>query len=127
VIIAVSAMVMVQVTAHQIINVVAVRCSFVPAIGAMSVVAAVRFAVMRGCAAVRIGIADGNDVLVNVVAVHVVHVAIMKVVGMAVMANSHVPASAVVDVRMRRMRFALSVLHTFPFEVDVPILLATAS
>src|SRR5262249_37532037 len=98
--------------AYQVIHVVTVRRPFVPAIRSMSVLAGVGFTVMLWRAVVGVGVTDGNDVFVDVVAVHVMHVPVVEIVHMSVMADGHVPAGRVMHMSVGGVRFALRVLHT---------------
>jgi hypothetical protein len=77
VIVAVVAVRMMQVPAHQVIDVVTVRRALVPAIRTMGVIAAVRFAVMLWRAVVRVRVTYRNKVFVNVIGVDVMQMAVM--------------------------------------------------
>jgi hypothetical protein len=77
----------VQSPAHEVIDVVAVRHRFVSAVRAMRV----RAACLRR-ALHRVGGVDRDHVLVDVIAVHVMEMAVVKIVDMAVMANRSVSA-----------------------------------
>jgi hypothetical protein len=89
---------MVQVPVHQIIDMVAVRDRLVPAAGAVLV-----GALCFGRAAGRIGRVYSDDMLVDVVAVHVVQVAVVQIVDVAIMADSDVTAIGAVLVGVVRM------------------------
>ena len=123
-IVAVGIVRMVQVPTHQIINVVAVRRAFVSAVRAMSVLATVPFAVMGGRAFVRVGGAHREGVFINVVVMHVMQMTIMQIVGVPVVAYSHVPARGAVRVTMGCVRCALSFLHTSSFLTGMPSILS---
>ena len=114
-IVAVVAVRMVQVSAHQIIHVVAVRRALVPAIGAMGVLAAVRFAVMFRRAVVRVRVTYRNEVFVNVIAVDMMQMAIMKIVDMPLMTDLRVAADSAVHMIMGGVCSAFRVLHTSSF------------
>jgi len=103
VIVAVVAVRVVQVSAHQVIHVVTMRRSFMPAMRAMGVFVAVRFAVMLRRAAVRVRVADRDDVLVDVIAVDVMHMPVMEIIDMPVMAYLHVTANSTMHVSVGRM------------------------
>jgi hypothetical protein len=115
VVVAVVAVRIVQVPAHQIIYVVAVRRALVSAIGSMGVLAAVGFAVMLRCAVGRVRVAYGNKMFINVVGVDVMQMAVMEVVDVPVMTDLHVAADSTVHVIVRRVRTAFLVLHTSSF------------
>jgi hypothetical protein len=75
-----------QASVHKIIDMVAVRHGFVPAVRGMPVSAS-RF----GRTAHRVGGADLEDVFVDMIFVHVVQMAVMNVIDMAVMAHGRMP------------------------------------
>jgi hypothetical protein len=72
VVIAVRAAGAVQVTGYDVVDVIAVRKSFVPATGAMFVGAVMTAASVVGSALTFIGAVDGQAVLVYVIAMHMV-------------------------------------------------------
>jgi hypothetical protein len=80
VIIAVSVVGVVEVPIDDVVGVVAVRDRIVPAVLAVRVSLVVAPARMRGRAVRRVRAADGEVVLVDVVAVHVVHVPVVQIV-----------------------------------------------
>ena len=73
---------------HQIIDMVAVRDDFVAAVRAVLMSRALNL----GIAMHRVRGSDGDDMLVNMIRMHMVEMAVMKIVKMVVMANSLVPA-----------------------------------
>jgi hypothetical protein len=79
---------MVQVSVHQIVDMVAVRDRLVSAAGAM-----LMGALYIRRAAGGIGRVDSDDMLVDVIAMHVVQMAVMQVVDVPVMADSDVTAA----------------------------------
>jgi hypothetical protein len=87
VVVAVVAVGMVQVLVHQIVDMVAMRDRLVPAAGAV-LVGTLHFR----RAARRIGRVDADHVLVDVIAMHVVQMAVMQIVDVAVMADCQVTA-----------------------------------
>lgn len=87
VVVAVIAVRMVQMTVDQVIDVVAVRHRFVAAAGPMHMTGAMAGTVMLRCAAVRVGGADGDHVLVDMVAMHVMQMAVMQEIDMAFVAH----------------------------------------
>jgi hypothetical protein len=87
-IVAVIAVRMVQPSVHQEVDMIAMRHGFVSAVPAMLVRAAgLRGAVHRVCRA------DRDDMLVDMVTVHVVQMAIMQIIDMTVMANRRMPTA----------------------------------
>jgi hypothetical protein len=95
VIVAVVAMRMMQPAAHEIIDMVAVRYRFMSAVAAVFVRAAgFRRAVRRICGA------DRDDMLVDVILVHMVEMVVMKIVHMTFMANRGVAAVRAVHMDM---------------------------
>jgi len=91
-IIAVATMRMVQVRTYQIINVVSMRCAFMPAVRAVNMFAIVPFTLMAGCAAVRVRATYRNGVFVDVIGMDVMQMTVMEIVSMPVVAYRHVPA-----------------------------------
>src|SRR5258708_1573195 len=89
---------MMQVPVHQIVNVVAMRDRLVPATGAMLV-----GALYLRRAAGWIGGVDADGMLVDVIAMHVVQMAVMQIVDVAVMADRDVAAIRAVLMGVVRM------------------------
>jgi hypothetical protein len=114
-IVAVVAVRMMQVSANQIIDMVAVRRALMSAIRAMRVFATVRFAVMLRSAVVRIRVTYRYRVFVDVIRVDVMQMAIMKIVDVSVMTDLHVAADSTVQVIVGGVRRAFRVLHTSSF------------
>jgi hypothetical protein len=85
-VVAVIAMRMVQPSAHEVVDVITVRHGFVSAGRAMLVRTA-----SLGSAVHRVCRADRDDMFVDMVAVHMVQMAIMQIIDMAVMANRRMP------------------------------------
>ncbi|WP_420997854.1 hypothetical protein ACKI2N_034175 [Cupriavidus sp. 30B13] len=83
-IVAVIAMRVMKVPAHEIVDVVAVRHRFVPASGAVDVPVLVAPAMMLRRAPVRVLRADFEAVLVHMAAMRVVQVAVVQVIDVAV-------------------------------------------
>jgi hypothetical protein len=100
VIVAVAAVRMVQMAIDQIVHMTAVRDGFVPAIRAMDVLSGVAGAGVAGRAGVGVGGVDWQVMLVEVVAVGLMEVAVVHVVGVAVMLDGSVAATGSVDVGM---------------------------
>ena len=69
-----------------------------PAVWAVSMFVTMPFALMIGCAAVRVGAANGNGVLIDVIVMDVMQVTIMEVVGVPVVAYRHVSATRTMHV-----------------------------
>jgi hypothetical protein len=82
---------MVHMPAHHVIKVIAVRNAFVSAFRAVGVLAFVGSTLVFGGAGVGIGSANRNRVFIDVAAMEVMHVPVMKVVRMPLVAYSHVP------------------------------------
>ena len=96
-VVAVVAVRVVQVAVDQIVHVIAVRHGFVPASGAMLVACLVGTAPVIGGAVSRVRTADRQLVLIHVVRVGMMEMAIVQVVGMAVVADGQVTAAFPVD------------------------------
>jgi hypothetical protein len=95
VIVAMIAVGMMQVPLDQKVDVVAMRDGLVPAAGAVLVAA---LDVRR--AAGRIRRADRDRMLVDVIAVHVMQVAVVQIVDMTLVADRRVPAARAMLVRV---------------------------
>jgi len=91
VIVAVAVVDMVQAAVYQVVDVVAVGHGFMAAIRAVNVVGGVAGTLAMG-ALVGIGGADVDDVLIHVIAMHVVQVAVMEIVDVPVMLDGGVTA-----------------------------------
>jgi hypothetical protein len=89
---------MVQVAVDEIVHMIAVRDRFVTAARAVLVGGLVPVAVMIGGASRRVGIADLDRVLVDVIAMGVMEVAVVQVVGVARMYHADVTAVGPVSV-----------------------------
>ena len=98
VVVAVSVMRMMQPAINQIIHVVAVRNGGVAAVGAVNVLPVVAFRSQR--AFVRVGVADGNNVFINVVAVRMVQMAVVEIIHVPVVHDGDMPAIFAVDMGM---------------------------
>lgn len=92
VVVAVIAVRMVQMTVDQVIDMVAVRHRFVAAAGSVRMSCAVAGTMMLRRAAVRVGGADGDHVLVDMVAMHVVQMAVVQEIDVAFVAHRSVTA-----------------------------------
>jgi hypothetical protein len=106
---------MMEVASHQVIHVVPVRCLFMTAVGAVSMLAAMPFALMVRRAGIRVRVAYGKGVFIDVIVMHMVQVTIMEIVGMPVVAYRHVPATGTMNVTVGRVRSALTFFHIHPF------------
>lgn len=89
-----------QVVANQIVDMVAVWYGLVATARAVLVVRVMGTAKMARGAPIRIGVAYGEHVLIDVIAVHIVQVPVMQIVNMSLMAHSNVSALRPVLVRM---------------------------
>lgn len=81
----------VQAAIHQVVDMIAMGDGFVAAIGTMDVIGRMAAALAVG-ALVGIGGTDGEDVLVHVIAMHVVQVAVVKIVDVPVVLDGGVSA-----------------------------------
>jgi hypothetical protein len=87
VVVAMIAMRVMKPSFHQVIDMITVRDGFVFAVRTMLMAWTPDFGgAVRGICG-----ADRDDMFVNVIPVHVVEMAVMKIVNMGVMANSRVP------------------------------------
>jgi hypothetical protein len=92
VIVAVVAVRVVKVAVYEVVGVVAVGDRFVAAAGAMYVIRGVAAAGVSWCAGGRVRRGHAQSMLVHMIAVDVVQVAVVEVVGMAVVLNGRVAA-----------------------------------
>ncbi|MCC6699255.1 MAG: hypothetical protein IT365_26760 [Candidatus Hydrogenedentes bacterium] len=97
-VVAMIAMGMVQMPFHEIVDVIPVRDRLVATAGAVDVNRVMRGAGVALRALVGIGGVDGKPVLIEVIAMRVQQVAVLQVVGVPGMLDSHMPASFVVAV-----------------------------
>lgn len=90
-VVAVAVMDMMQAAVYQVVDVVAVGHGFMAAIRTVDVIGGVAGALAMG-ALVGIGGADVDDVLIHVIAMHVVQVAVVEIVDVPVMLDGGVSA-----------------------------------
>src|SRR5262245_8955588 len=100
VIVAVAAMWMVKMTVDEVVHMITVRHALVPAPGTVHVSAVMTFARMIGRALRPIPAVAFQDVLVNMITVHMMQVTVMQIVGVPVVFNRCVTAARRVRVRM---------------------------
>jgi hypothetical protein len=105
-IVAVVAVRMVQVPIHQVIHMVAVRNRFVSACWSVDVRFLVAGTGMSGSAGIGIGARHRQGMLIDVVAVNVVEMAVVQIIGMAIVLDWRVTAIGTVLMAMTLMRFA---------------------
>jgi hypothetical protein len=96
-----------QVSAHEIVDVVPVRHGLVAAARSVDVGRGVRSARVRGRACGRIRAPDGDPMFVDMVAVHVVQVAVVEIVHVTVVVDGDVTAACPVDVGVLGMLQAI--------------------
>jgi hypothetical protein len=82
-----------QVTVDEVADVIPMRDRLVSAAGTMHMAGFVSRAFVRRCAPDRVHIAYFDDMFVHVSIVHVVQVAVMKVIDMVAMTNRRVAAA----------------------------------
>ena len=97
---------MMQVTIHQVVDMVAVGDRLMPAAGTVLVGT---LYVRR--AAGRIGRVDTDDMFIDVVAMHVVQMAVVQIVDVAVMADCGMAAAGAVLMGMVRMVLLIASGH----------------
>jgi len=98
VIVAVSVMRMMQLSANQVVHMVAMRNGRMTTVGAMNMLPVMAFRSQR--AFVRVGVADGNNVFINVVAVRMVQMAVVEIIHVPVVHDGDMPAIFAVDMGM---------------------------
>jgi hypothetical protein len=102
---------MMQSSIHEVIDMIAVRYGVVPTRWAMGMWTARFWRALLG-----IGRTDRDDVLINMIIVHVMEMAIMQIVDVTLMAYCLMPAIGTVPVRMVRMMVLVASGHLdFPF------------
>ncbi|WP_157991666.1 hypothetical protein [Caldimonas tepidiphila] len=102
-VVAVIAVRVVQVTVDQIVDMITVRHRLMSTSWAMDVAGLVALTTMRGGADIRIGGVDSNYVLVDMVAMRMVQVAVVKVVDMVLVQHRSVAAVGAMLVIMMRV------------------------
>ena len=111
--VAVSAVRMVQMTLHQVVNMVAMRHGLVAAVSPVSVGLLMGAAAVVRRAFLRIRRAHFNLMVVHMTAVGVMQVAIVKIIGVAVVFHRGVPAVWAMQMAMFPNVLLVSVSH-FP-------------
>ena len=106
VVIAVIAMRMVQATVHEIVDMVTMLHRFMSAMRTVHV-----FAVDLGRALRGICRADCEDMLVDVIAVHMVEMPIVQIIHMSIMADRRVPAIRAMLMPMIQVMFLGTAFH----------------
>jgi hypothetical protein len=81
-----------KVAVNQIIHMIPVRDAFVPATGPMLMCRLMPGTLVVGRAALGIGCSDVKHMLVDMFAMHVVHMSVVEVIDMAIMNDSGMPA-----------------------------------
>lgn len=114
VIVAMVAMRMMQVAINQIVHMVAMRHRFMAASGSMLVVCIVTSATMLRSALVGIGRADLDDMLIDMVAMHVMEMPVVEVVDMAVMQDGRMTAIRTMNMQMIGMLGVRACRHGMP-------------
>jgi hypothetical protein len=111
VIVAVRAVGVMEVAAHDVVRVISVRDGVVTARFAVDVAGVVALAVMGRRAGGRVRCADGERVLVDMIAVHVMQMAVVQVVGVPVMLDRLVAAARAVRVVVALVLYVIT--HRF--------------
>lgn len=99
-VIAVAAVGMMKMTRHQIVDMIAMGHGFVPAVRTVHMAGLVTLAFMPSGAVIRIGGANGDGMLIIVIAMAVVEVAVVEVIDMILVHNGGVAAARSMDVAM---------------------------
>lgn len=99
-IVAVVAVRVVEVAADQIIGVIAVRNCLVPALRAVVVARVVSGTAVRRRALRGVGSTDADAVLVDVIAMNVMQVPVMKIVAVVAVLDGLMPAAGLVNMLM---------------------------
>lgn len=80
----------VQVVANEVIDMIPVRDALVPTVRPVDVVGRVRGTRVSACARRRIRFTDGDDVLVDLVTVHMMQVPVVEIVHVALVLDRRV-------------------------------------
>jgi hypothetical protein len=104
----------VQMTAHQVVNVLTVRYGVVPALPAVDVALLVRAARVRRRASGGIRLPGGENVLVDVPLVEMMQVSLVEVVFVPLVLDRLVTAGGAVGVLVSLVRLVLSHVNPFP-------------
>ena len=89
---------MVEMPVHQVVHVIAVRHPLVSAAARVDVILGMAAAAVLGCAACLVRGTHRQDVIVNVIAVHVMEMPIVEVVGMVAVLDGGVTATGSMSV-----------------------------
>ena len=108
VVVAVVAVGVVQVTIHQIVDMVAVGDGFVTTVWPMDMLRVVTATTVGRRACGRVGTRDGDRMLIDVIIVGMVQVPVMKVVDMTIVDNGLMAAVRTVNVRVCFVDLAIS-------------------
>jgi hypothetical protein len=108
VIIAMAVMRVMQPSVHEVINMIAVGYGFVSAVWPVRVRAP-----GLGRAVRRVGVADLDSMLVDMILMHVMQMAVVEVIDMTTMAHSRVPAVRTVLMSVIRMMRIVAGGHEF--------------
>jgi Predicted membrane protein (DUF2101) len=117
-VVAVSTVRVMKMSAHHVIEVIAVWGAFVPAVWAVSVLLIMPFTFMLGRTFLRIGTAHGYRVFVDVAVMQMMQVTVVKIVRMPLVNDSHVPATGTMLVTVLGVLCALTFFHISPFDRD---------
>jgi hypothetical protein len=104
---------MVQMAAHQVVNMVAMRHGFMAAVCAVSVLLFMGRAAVVRRAFLRIRRGHLDPMVVHMIAVSVMQVAIVKIIGVAVVFDGGVPAVWAMDVAVSPRVLLVSLTHCF--------------
>lgn len=95
-----------EVTIHEIVDVVAVRDGRMPAVGTMDMPGIVAVARVVWRTLCRVGAVHVQDMLIHMVAVRMVEVPIVEVVDVVIVRDGSMPTVGPVDVRVIRVNLA---------------------
>jgi hypothetical protein len=110
-IVAVVAVRMMKMPLDQVVHVIPMGHSFMPASRSMHVALVVRAAAVLRCAPVRIRRRHFNPMFINVVTMHMVQMSIMQVINVAGVADGRVATIGSVNVRMVAMLRGGTIRH----------------
>jgi len=106
VVIAVVATRAMQMSADEVVNMIVVGNSFVPAVGAVRVSAVMAVALVLGCAGAFVLRALGQAVFVDMIGMHVMKMSFVQVVGVIIVLHRFVTTIGTMCMFVRTMCFA---------------------
>lgn len=105
---------------YKVVHVIAMRYCLVATVFAVKVSPIVRRAVVVWRTLLGIGPADLDAVLIEVIAMRIMQVAVVKIVGVAVMPHSHMAAVGAMHVGVSAIMLPVSFRHAYRIPTSSP-------